>query len=80
MKITGRFLLLVAPVSLEPLTEGTWNVFLGPVNLGWLDEPDYRIHDHRAAAANCHPSGENSCHLSFEMFTSPNDCGPGSCI
>ena len=26
---------------------GTWNVFFGPVHLGWLDERDYRIHDHR---------------------------------
>jgi transposase InsO family protein len=35
------------PVGLEPLADGTWNVFFGPVHLGWLDERDYRIHDHR---------------------------------
>ncbi len=35
------------PVGLEPITDGTWNVFFGPVHLGWLDERDYRIHDHR---------------------------------
>jgi hypothetical protein len=35
------------PVGLEPLTEGTWNLFFGPLHLGWLDEHDYRIHDHR---------------------------------
>jgi hypothetical protein len=22
----------------------TWNVFFGPVRLGWLDERDHRIH------------------------------------
>jgi hypothetical protein len=31
----------------KPLADGTWNVFFGPVHLGWLDERDYRIHDHR---------------------------------
>jgi hypothetical protein len=25
----------------------SWNVFFGPVHLGWLDERDYRIHDRR---------------------------------
>jgi putative transposase len=35
------------PVGLEPLPEGTWNLFFGPLHLGWLDEHDYRIHDHR---------------------------------
>jgi len=35
------------PVGLEPLASGTWNVFFGPVHLGWLDERDYRIHDRR---------------------------------
>ena len=35
------------PVGLEPLTSGTWNVFFGPIHLGWLDERDYRIHDRR---------------------------------
>jgi putative transposase len=35
------------PVGLEPIADGTWNVFFGPVHLGWLDERDYRIHDHR---------------------------------
>ncbi len=35
------------PVGLEPITDGTWNIFVGPIHLGWLDERDYRIHDHR---------------------------------
>ncbi len=35
------------PVGLEPLASGTWNVCLGPVHLGWLDERDDRIHDRR---------------------------------
>jgi hypothetical protein len=35
------------PVGLEPLTSGTWNVYFGPVHLGWLDERDYRIHNRR---------------------------------
>lgn len=39
--------LATLPVGLEPLSNGTWNVFFGPVHLGWLDERDYRIHDHR---------------------------------
>lgn len=34
------------PVGLEPLPDGTWSVFFGPIHLGWLDERDYRIHDH----------------------------------
>jgi hypothetical protein len=25
------------PVGLEPLTSGTWNVFFGPVHLGWMN-------------------------------------------
>jgi len=40
-------ILATLPVGLEPLASGTWNVFFGPVRLGWLDERDYRIHDHR---------------------------------
>jgi hypothetical protein len=40
-------ILATLPVGLEPLTSGTWNVFVGPVHLGWLDERDYRIHDRR---------------------------------
>lgn len=40
-------ILATLPVGLEPLTTGTWNVFFGPVHLGWLDEADYRIHDRR---------------------------------
>jgi hypothetical protein len=40
-------ILAALPVRLEPLTSGTWNVFFGPVHLGWLDERDYRIHDRR---------------------------------
>jgi hypothetical protein len=40
-------ILAALPVGLEPLASGTWNVFFGPVHLGWLDERDYRIHDHR---------------------------------
>ena len=40
-------ILAALPVGLEPLATGTWNVFFGPVHLGWLDERDYRIHDHR---------------------------------
>jgi putative transposase len=40
-------ILATRPVGLEPLASGTWNVFFGPVHLGWLDERDYRIHDHR---------------------------------
>ena len=39
--------LATLPVGLEPLASGTWNVFFGPVHLGWLDERDDRIHDHR---------------------------------
>ena len=35
------------PVGLEPLTSGNWNVFFRPIHLCWLDERDYRIHDHR---------------------------------
>ncbi len=35
------------PVGLEPIADGSWNVFFGPIHLGWLDERDYRIHDHR---------------------------------
>ena len=40
-------ILATLSVGLEPLTSGTWNVFFGPVHLGWLDERDYRIHDRR---------------------------------
>jgi putative transposase len=40
-------ILATLPVGLEPLASGTWNVFFGPVHLGWLDERDYRIHDRR---------------------------------
>jgi putative transposase len=40
-------ILATLPVGLEPLTTGTWNVFFGPIHLGWLDEQDYRIHDRR---------------------------------
>ena len=40
-------ILATRPVGLEPLASGTWNIFFGPVHLGWLDERDYRIHDHR---------------------------------
>jgi putative transposase len=40
-------ILAALPVGLEPLATGTWNVFFGPIHLGWLDERDYRIHDHR---------------------------------
>jgi len=38
---------ILAPhhVGLEPLTNGTWNVYFGPVHLGWFDERDYCIHD-----------------------------------
>ena len=44
-------ILATLPVGLEPLTSGTWNVFFGPVHLGWLDERDYRIHDRRGRTA-----------------------------
>jgi putative transposase len=40
-------ILVTLPVGLEPLASGTWNVFFGPIHLGWLDERDYRIHDRR---------------------------------
>ena len=40
-------ILATMPVGLEPLTSGTWNLFFGPIHLGWLDERDYRIHDRR---------------------------------
>jgi hypothetical protein len=40
-------ILATLPVGLEPLASGTWNLFFGPVHLGWLDEQDYRIHDRR---------------------------------
>lgn len=40
-------ILATLPVGLEPLASGTWNVFFGPLRLGWLDERDSRIHDHR---------------------------------
>ena len=40
-------ILAALPVGLEPLASGTWNVFFGPIHLGWPDERDYRIHDHR---------------------------------
>jgi putative transposase len=43
-------ILATLPVGLEPLASGTWNVFFGPVHLGWLDERDYRIHDCRGRA------------------------------
>jgi transposase InsO family protein len=34
-------------IGLEPIADGTWNVFFGPLHLGWFDERDYQIHDHR---------------------------------
>jgi hypothetical protein len=40
-------ILAMLPVGLEPLASGLWNVFFGPMHLGWLGERDYRIHDHR---------------------------------
>jgi putative transposase len=40
-------ILATLPVGLEPLATGTWNLFFRPVHLGWLDERDDRIHDHR---------------------------------
>ncbi|MEO6058047.1 MAG: helix-turn-helix domain-containing protein [Gemmatimonadales bacterium] len=49
--------LATLPVGHEPLTTGTWNVFFGPVHLGWLDERDYRIHDRRGHS-------QRKCHLS----------------
>jgi putative transposase len=39
--------LATLPVGLEPLASGTWNVFFGPIHLGWLDQRDHRIHDRR---------------------------------
>ena len=65
-------ILATLPVGLEPLTTGTWNVFFGPIHLGWLDEHDYRIHDRRGRTqrdATCHPSGEYTCYPSVETFT-----------
>lgn len=59
-------------VGLEPLTSGTWNLFFGPIHLGWLDERDYRVHDRRdarSANATCYPSGDNTCYSSAETFT-----------
>jgi putative transposase len=47
-------ILAALPVGLEPLASGTWNVFFGPVHLGWLDERDYRIHDHRGRVKREH--------------------------
>jgi putative transposase len=47
-------ILATLPVGLEPLASGTWNVFFGPVHLGWLDERDYRIHDHRGRTQREH--------------------------
>ena len=49
-RASGRALLVSKKVGLEPLTDGTWNVFFGPIHLGWLDERDYRIHDYRGRA------------------------------
>lgn len=46
--------LATLPVGLEPLANGTWNVFFGPVHLGWLDERDYRIHDRRGRTQREH--------------------------
>jgi transposase InsO family protein len=43
-------ILATLPVGLEPLASGTWNVFFGPIHLGWLDERDYCIHDRRGRA------------------------------
>jgi hypothetical protein len=45
--VNASHILAALPVVLEPLASGTWNVFFGPMHLGWLDERDYRIHDHR---------------------------------
>lgn len=33
-------------IGFEPLADGTWNVYFGPVHLGWFDERTHRIHDH----------------------------------
>ena len=47
-------ILATLPVGLEPLASGTWNVFFGPIHLGWLDERDYRIHDRRGRSQREH--------------------------
>ena len=64
--------LATLPVGLEPLASGTWNVFFGPIHLGWLDERDYRMHDRRGrsqrANTTCHPSGDNTCYPSGETL------------
>jgi hypothetical protein len=60
------------PVGLEPLTQGTWNLFFGPyTSAGWTNTTTGFTITAAAspAAANCHQSAENTCHLSFEMFT-----------
>lgn len=60
------------PVGLEPLASGTWNVFFGPMHLGWLDEQDYCIHDHRGHVHRVrHVSLQviTPCYPSAETFT-----------
>jgi len=47
-------ILATLPVGLEPLASGTWNVFFGPIYLGWLDERDHRIHDRRGRTQGEH--------------------------
>jgi hypothetical protein len=39
-------ILATLPVGLEPLAGGTWNLFFGPVHLGWLDEQVQAMNDH----------------------------------
>jgi hypothetical protein len=52
--VNALHILATLPVGLEPLAGGTWNVFFGPIHLGWLDERDYRIHDRRGRTQREH--------------------------
>lgn len=40
-------------VGLEPVGEGVFSVYFGPLHLGWLDERDYRIMDVKDRARRC---------------------------
>lgn len=44
-KVFVSSLLKYRNVGLEPIGDGVWAVYFGPVHLGWLDEADYRIMD-----------------------------------
>lgn len=52
-KVFVSTLLKGRKVGLEPIGDGVFAVYFGPLRLGWLDEVDYRIMDVKERARRC---------------------------